>query len=76
MHYTHQHQVNAWRLLGQEIVNNAAEPDWFGGDEEARELQGRELGRKGALFMKAAGGMERQGGKGGGVLFEDVFSTL
>ncbi|KAF8609508.1 hypothetical protein BDV93DRAFT_540783 [Ceratobasidium sp. AG-I] len=75
-YYTHQHCVNAWRLFGREVVNNAVEFDWFDGDEGRKETEGREMGRRGVAFMKMAKNMERQGGEGGGVLLEVVFNEL
>lgn len=75
-YYAHRHRVSAWRVFGREIVNNIAEFDWFEADEKRKELRGRELGRNGATFMKTADEIEGDGGEGGGVLFEDVFSAL
>lgn len=59
-----------------EIVNNVVESDWFGEDVARKELEGRDLGRKGAAFMKTADEMERRGGEGGTMLFEDLFRAL
>ncbi|KAF8609509.1 hypothetical protein BDV93DRAFT_602171 [Ceratobasidium sp. AG-I] len=74
--YAHQHYANAWRVFGTDVVNNAFESDWFGGDVGRKEIEGRELGRRGVAFMRIANEMERQGGEGGGVLFEGLFNDL
>lgn len=70
--YVLEHRVDAWRLFGREVVNNALETNWWNGDEERQKAEIGPLGKKGTDFIKHA---ENRGEKEG-ALFERVFEEL
>ncbi|KAG8763919.1 hypothetical protein FRC12_008360 [Ceratobasidium sp. 428] len=74
--YEISHRVDAWRLFGQEIVNNIVQMDWFDGDQVKKEEGMKVFGKKGVEFMKGAERRGSEEGSMGAPLFETVFARL